>query len=109
MDMAHQQYVSTIESNDDTVIVTSNRVDVQLQLGQARDQFLLDLLSVNEHFRISVHANFQNQQIIAVSDGNTTAVLARLQRQNLIETGIMLYGNIYIQTNTQRFFILLHS
>ena len=53
--------------------------------------------SINEHFKIPVHARIQNRQIIAASDGETTAVLARLQQQNhnLTEIAIMLYGSIY--------------
>ncbi|CAF1227738.1 unnamed protein product [Adineta steineri] len=54
--------------------------------------------SINEHFKIPVHARIQNRELIAATDGTTIAVLARLQQryQNLTEIDIMLYKNIYL-------------
>jgi hypothetical protein len=48
---------------------------------------------MNRFFKIPIHARIQNQELIAASDGSTTAVLARLQQRyyNLTEITIMLY------------------
>lgn len=53
--------------------------------------------SVNKHFTIPIHARIQNREIIAASDGSTTAVLTRLQQryQHLTEIEIMLYVHTY--------------
>jgi hypothetical protein len=60
-----------------------------------QDRYLTN--SINEHFRIPVHARIQNRQLIAASDGTTTAVLTRLQQQNhnLTDIDIMVYGSTY--------------
>jgi hypothetical protein len=53
--------------------------------------------SINKHFTVPIHACIQNREIIAASDGSTTAILARLQQryQHLTEIQIMLYSHIY--------------
>ena len=54
--------------------------------------------SINKHFRIPVNARIENRQLIAASDGNTTAALLRLQQRNhnLPSIDVMLYGSTYV-------------
>jgi hypothetical protein len=59
------------------------------------DHYLPD--TVNKHLTIPLHANVQNREFFAASDGTTTAVLAQLRQRyvNLTEIDIMLYESNY--------------
>jgi hypothetical protein len=54
----------------------------------------------NRFFKVPINARIQNRELLAASDGRTTAVLARLQQRycNLTELTIMLYEHKYKTT-----------
>lgn len=53
--------------------------------------------SNNEHFTIPLNANIQNRELIAATDGSTTAIVARLRQRyvNVTEIDIMVYKSNY--------------